>query len=658
MPTDVLYMVPNTAPGLMLDEGGDGLTYIKELIYTGNFVKSTKEGEQEFTVDEQKINHWAHTGNRMLNNGVKVPFPLKHTDNPEATRARMLSYTTGLNDDGIYALFGKFRFRDAEAAKLAKTTDVSIFVPADPFVDGRGNKYEYAIKHVAFTDHPVIPGLSDFKAIAASYDSEISLSDQLLNPTTRNAHLLHAAGHGAIGYLEYKHTRHLATKLATRIGRHYASGGLKQVGASVLRKGVRGAVGRYVAPVALGVLGAHGLYHGTKAIAKSLHSAVKAPKAPHTTALSLAFNKNQERASDGKWTRRLASGAIGGAAVGHAVKAVARPLFVVGVHHFGKKAGVDAHTLHAGTKVLAKQAIAPTLTDAAYATGLGAVARRVGREPSQEHEAPKTTAERSIHAAKALAKLAVAGHLIGHALKHGIDAVNNAHATRQFFKVAQLAGHSTRSEQLAIHALTTRPAALAAIASTAAALGIAHGAKRAYRSSKRNMRAVQAVEASLSLSENPRVNIYEENRQGNGRFGHKPAGHSSTREMHGLRKQVRYKMNSENKRVAYKDKYYIRDHSDEQVHSGDRTTALLQAAKHATLGTIEGGVLYGAAHGVVKQGLKSGKTVWNSRTASGRVNAIKSLAAHLAGAATASGIVHRRVNAIHTHLKTAFNRAD
>lgn len=173
MALDKLYRVRNTEPGkpLCLEAGRwDGLTFRKELIYCGDFVKRNQTTHQKFSIDPIKLEHWEQTGNLMISNGVDVPLPLKHNDSPEAGRGKVVRYETGLNSRGIPALYGIVRFRDKEAAKMARSTNVSIYVPEPPVYDGLGNEYKYPIRHVALTDYPVIPKLEGFEAIAASFD--------------------------------------------------------------------------------------------------------------------------------------------------------------------------------------------------------------------------------------------------------------------------------------------------------------------------------------------------------------------------------------------------------------------------------------------------------------------------------------------------------
>lgn len=190
MTNDLYLRVPSTAPGLVLDSDKKGLTFRKELIYANEpgeqFVKKTEDKEQTFVVDEDRLRHWEQTGNEMIRNGLMVPTPLKHTDEPEKNRGRIKRFEIDTNEQGRTALFGVVEFRDEEAAKLAASTDVSIFVPDKPVYDGFGREYKQPIRHVCFTDYPVIPGLSGFEAIAASLECGY-ISDQVKLAKTAHA---------------------------------------------------------------------------------------------------------------------------------------------------------------------------------------------------------------------------------------------------------------------------------------------------------------------------------------------------------------------------------------------------------------------------------------------------------------------------------------
>lgn len=152
----------------------DPLVFRKELIYEGSFSK----GDQHFTVSKDLINHWVDTFGAFAFEGIDVPVPLGHTSDPTKTQAIMLGMETALNSKGRHALYGLMRFKDADAAKLAKTSQVSIYSPPK-FKSSSGVEYPWPIRHVAITNYPVINGLEKFQALALSFDEahEVELED-------------------------------------------------------------------------------------------------------------------------------------------------------------------------------------------------------------------------------------------------------------------------------------------------------------------------------------------------------------------------------------------------------------------------------------------------------------------------------------------------
>lgn len=173
--TAVLYIVPNTEP-LTLSDTGDPLVYEKEIIYEGDFSKNYgKPNQQDFTVDLALMQHWYNTFHAMRENGIDVPVPVEHTQNPEMNRGKAIGMRIGRNKKGKLSLSALIKFRDAEAVKLAQTANVSLHT-VDDFTDAMKRKYIKPIQHIALTDYPVIPGLEDWKPLAASYvgDSQMS----------------------------------------------------------------------------------------------------------------------------------------------------------------------------------------------------------------------------------------------------------------------------------------------------------------------------------------------------------------------------------------------------------------------------------------------------------------------------------------------------
>ncbi len=131
----------------------------KELIKVGKFIKASTD--QAFEVTTATLDHWVETFNRWIANGNKVPVPLGHeaANSPD----KNAGWVVKMHREGD-VLIG---FLELVDKKLALTTDVSICVE-DEFIDGKGNKYDQPITHVALTTRPVIPGLGAFTQLSLS----------------------------------------------------------------------------------------------------------------------------------------------------------------------------------------------------------------------------------------------------------------------------------------------------------------------------------------------------------------------------------------------------------------------------------------------------------------------------------------------------------
>lgn len=144
--------------------------YRKELIYPGTFIKKDEEGRPEFrlVVDEKLIDHWVDTFDRMKKNGVDVPVPIEHSEDPEDRRGTVVALKKEFNEErGQPSLYAYVTFRKGDE-KLAEHSQVSLYAPPD-MEDGVENTYIRPITHVAITDYPLVPGLSRWsKAAAAS----------------------------------------------------------------------------------------------------------------------------------------------------------------------------------------------------------------------------------------------------------------------------------------------------------------------------------------------------------------------------------------------------------------------------------------------------------------------------------------------------------
>jgi hypothetical protein len=168
---DIVYFAPDLAPWILDNApGNDGLLFEKEVIYSfDQFVRDDGETPRvEFGIDGSVLKHFHDTTQLMLANGVEIPIPLGHTNEPTATQGQVVGSRIGKNARNEDALFLKTQFKDARAAEIAKNADVSVYVP-HKFIDGKGRTYVRPIRHLAITAYPTIPGLGKYQAIAASF---------------------------------------------------------------------------------------------------------------------------------------------------------------------------------------------------------------------------------------------------------------------------------------------------------------------------------------------------------------------------------------------------------------------------------------------------------------------------------------------------------
>lgn len=151
----------------------DPLVFEKQVIYVGQFDKrnpQTNELEYSFSVDEETIDHWIKTHQALLSAGLDVPMPKGHTES-EPRKATALSYSKRQDSKGRTSLFARLKFKDLECAKEFKDSQVSLYSP--PVYYHQKQAFIRPIRHIAFTDYPVIGDLDPLTTIAASYSSGV-----------------------------------------------------------------------------------------------------------------------------------------------------------------------------------------------------------------------------------------------------------------------------------------------------------------------------------------------------------------------------------------------------------------------------------------------------------------------------------------------------
>lgn len=163
MTTPMVYLGLQDTAFIEFEEDGKQL-FRKQLIYPGQFTDS--EGNT-FDVSKQDIDHWVQINKQMRDNGIDVPVPLGHTDNPELRRGTVLALEASEDEKGRYSLYGLFDFGE-DSSPVKRQNNVSIYVPPS-YRDGKRNEYYRPVRHVALTDYPVVPDLQGFEqAIVAS----------------------------------------------------------------------------------------------------------------------------------------------------------------------------------------------------------------------------------------------------------------------------------------------------------------------------------------------------------------------------------------------------------------------------------------------------------------------------------------------------------
>lgn len=151
--------------GAKITMGEDGVPrakFRKTLIKKGQYVKDSEN--LEFTVSDGTLKHWATQFKRMTENGVRVPIPATHDGEGDPDKNR--GYVVDMRVEGD-ELVGTCEMIGEDAITAAARSDVSISSPST-FVDGKGERYDRPIVHVAMVTDPVVPGLGEFVPIAAS----------------------------------------------------------------------------------------------------------------------------------------------------------------------------------------------------------------------------------------------------------------------------------------------------------------------------------------------------------------------------------------------------------------------------------------------------------------------------------------------------------
>lgn len=150
----------------------DPLLFEKELLPVGDLTQWVSDDKEikHMTIRRPFLDHVVKAFDSMRSVGVRVPLFSTHVERPENDRGEVVKVYVKKNQKGEDSLFGHIRFNDEDAAKQGRHVDVSVGIPPK-FVDGKGNRYMWPLRHVALTSKPVVPGLNKFEPIVLSFDS-------------------------------------------------------------------------------------------------------------------------------------------------------------------------------------------------------------------------------------------------------------------------------------------------------------------------------------------------------------------------------------------------------------------------------------------------------------------------------------------------------
>jgi hypothetical protein len=144
------------------------LRFEKEVAYVADFKKWRSDGtlDMHFEVEESDIDNWIEQHNQQIAAGLEVAMPVEHTTDPLRKGATALQLVKKPDSKGRTALFVLGEFVNEDRKKDLSKTQVSLFSP--PEYKHGDHVFRRPIRHIAFTDNPVIGDLDKLRTIAAS----------------------------------------------------------------------------------------------------------------------------------------------------------------------------------------------------------------------------------------------------------------------------------------------------------------------------------------------------------------------------------------------------------------------------------------------------------------------------------------------------------
>jgi hypothetical protein len=138
----------------------------KDVLRAGSFIHRTT-GEPIAMPPERVKNAVANT-NRFLADGHKVPFPMRHTSEPDRSLGFWRSFEFTKDDEAIGVVDVE---RAADLDRIGTTiTDVSVQIEGPVYLSD-GTALDEVFTHVCATNYPVINNQRNFEPVALSLDA-------------------------------------------------------------------------------------------------------------------------------------------------------------------------------------------------------------------------------------------------------------------------------------------------------------------------------------------------------------------------------------------------------------------------------------------------------------------------------------------------------
>lgn len=160
------------------------MKFKKPIVSAGVYAIPTAAGPRMETITEDRLRKWAESFKAMREKGLRVPAPWTHDDKaspvvvgsdgtlPQSDKNGGFWEKLWVEDqEGVPTLFGELdapgsaEDMSTPAGKIGKTVqETSIYVRPE-FMDGKGNKWQDALMHIALVTHPVEPGQKNFEQV-------------------------------------------------------------------------------------------------------------------------------------------------------------------------------------------------------------------------------------------------------------------------------------------------------------------------------------------------------------------------------------------------------------------------------------------------------------------------------------------------------------